>query len=270
MILGILFLIQLPSILNISTARRLTFLEQRTNLRVSRNAMSNALTVGYKWCETCIRSDCQCNFVEEECDHCVADDQYNNYRDEAIKSGKMKRPKNKYALNNNDLKILANGPKDGEVLPPNSKLDSLDGNAADRRKRDILTRDLAMRITANEEKQDRIEAETAASILYNSPSIKNAQNKPLSEDNAKDASLRVDDKAQEAKDAATNEQDKELNEKKHEEEEKEEETKKKNEYDKMPYDCTQDYDTMDEKTMVWCTGRHKDGTPVELDGMTVV
>ena len=29
-------------------------------------------------------------------------------------------------------------------------------------------------------------------------------------------------------------------------------------------------DTMDEKTMVWCTGRHKDGTPVELDGMTVV
>ena len=31
-----------------------------------------------------------------------------------------------------------------------------------------------------------------------------------------------------------------------------------------------DHDTMDEKAMVWCTGRHKDGTPVELDGMTVV
>ena len=76
--------------------------------------------------------------VEEECDHCT-DDQYNNYRDEAIKSGKMKRPKNKYA-NNNDLKILANGPKDGEVLPSNSKLDSLDGKRRSTQER-YLTRD---------------------------------------------------------------------------------------------------------------------------------
>ena len=242
-------------------------------MRASRNAISNALTVGYKWCEMCIRSDCRCNFQEEECDHCIADDQYNNYRDEAIKAGKMKRPRNKFELNNNDLKILANGPKDGEALPPNAQLDSLDGNAADRRKRDILTRDLAMRISTEDEKQDRIEAETAASILYNSPSIKNAQNRPLSEDNAKDASLRIDDKAQKAKDAATNEEDKELNEKKHEEEEEKKKEKSesgKTEEYRMPYDCTQDYDKMDEKTMAWCTGRHRDGTPIELDGITLV
>jgi len=253
---------------------RRSFLEESTSLRASRNraanAISSALMVGYKWCETCILADCRCNFKEEECEHCVTDDQYNNYRDEAIKAGKIKSPKNKYELDNNDLKILANGPKEGEVLPPNSDLDSLDGNAADRRKRDILTKDLAIRATAEEEKQNRIEAETAASILYNSPSIKKAQENPLSEDSAKDASVKVDDKAQEAKDIATNEEDTVLNEKKREKEKAAGGGEKIDAPYEMPYDCTQDYDVMDEKTIMWCTGRHKDGTPIGLDGVTIV
>lgn len=229
--------------------------------------MSSALTVGFKWCEMCIRSDCQCNFQEEECDNCVADDQYNNYRDEAIKAGKLPKPRNKNELNNEGLKILANGPSDDEVMPPNSDIDSLHGNAADRRKRDILIRDIAMKVTAEEEKQDRIEAQTAASILYNSPRIKDAQDKPLSENN--DASTKIDEKAQEAKDAAMDENDKELNEKKREEDGKKEGEKKKDQY-KMPFDCSIDFVLMDEKTISWCTGRHKNEIPIELDGVTLV
>lgn len=183
------------------------------------------------------------------------------YRNASIRSGKMKAPDNPYKLDQKGLKILANGPKEGEEMPARSDQASLDGNLDDRRKRESIMKDLAQKISAEQEKRNVIEAKTAASILYNSPSLRSGNV-------ASEAGEDVDDSTKsaeqlDAKDAATNKMDKEANEKMR----KENKGNPKDVY-VPPFDCAAD--RLSDQAAAWCTGRHLDGRPVATDGMIPV
>lgn len=224
---------------------------------------SIALSVGFRWCEACIRSECQCNFEEEECVECIADDQYENYRNDHMKT----EPKNTNRLSQDDLKTLINGPEPGQEMPPNSDPNSLDGNLKDKRKQQIVINDLAQRIQLHQEKKDIIAAKTTASIISN-------RRLPEGEEEDIGKSKYVGDESSELREVqeeATIARDKVLN---NQARKKDAEALKsdaeQNATETRTYDCSLPPTDMSDAAFVWCSGRHKDGRPSETDGMIIV
>ena len=250
-----------------------TFLTVKESIKDRRlsstTSMTIALNVGFRWCQACIRSQCECNFHEEECENCITTEIYEDYRNESLASGKMKQANNTNRLNRDDLIKLANGPKPGESMPPNSDPNSLDGNLADKRRQQQLINNLAQRINAESEKNDFIKAKTTANILYNKKSPEDIEELSLN------ATAKTKD-VQRALDRVTNARDKKLNDemKKNKSDEDRKHTTTAsttgNRTKRTVFDCAKDPSFMSDEAAVWCTGRHLDGRPSTTDGMIIV